>query len=131
MALRGPTNSSIVSAALILGLATVGGPAAGQAQQHDDRSAAGLGRAVALNVCTSCHVVTPDQEFPPIFDGPPKPPTFSEIANRPAVTDESLRRFITTTHSSVTMPVRMPNPELMDDQVRNVVSYILSLKKKP
>ena len=30
----------------------------------------------------------------------------------------------------MTMPVRMPNPELTDDQVKNVASFILSLRKK-
>ena len=124
------TSIPKVSLALLLGIAIIGGASAGRAQERDARSPAGLGRAVALNVCTPCHIVMPDQEFPPIFEGPPKPPTFSEIANRPDVTEESLRRFISTTHSSMTMPVRMPNPQLMDDQTRNVVSFILSLGKK-
>ncbi|MGD0634121.1 MAG: cytochrome c [Beijerinckiaceae bacterium] len=130
MPFRELTSVSKVSLALLLGIAIIGGPAAGQAQQHDNHGSPGLGLAVALNVCTSCHIVMPDQEFPPIFDGPPKPPTFSEIANRPDVTEESLRNFISTTHSSMTMPVRMPNPELTDDQIKNVISFILSLRKK-
>ena len=68
------TSIPKVSLALLLGIAIIGGASAGRAQERDDRSPAGLGRAVALNVCTPCHIVMPDQEFPPIFEGPPKPP---------------------------------------------------------
>jgi cytochrome c1 len=130
MPFRELTSVSKVSLTLLLGIAIISGSSAGQAQQHDDRGSAGLGLAVALNVCTSCHIVMPDQEFPPIFEGPPKPPTFSEIANRPDVTEESLRRFLSTTHSVMTLPLQMPNPELTDNQTKNVISFILSLRKK-
>ena len=88
MPFRERTSSFKVSLALLAGIAIMAGSSAAQAQQHEDRSPAGLGLAVALNVCTSCHIVTPDQEFPPIFEGPPKPPTFAEIANRPEVTED-------------------------------------------
>lgn len=81
---------STASFTLVLGIAIVGGASVGRAQHHDTKSPVDLGLAVALNVCTSCHIVAPDQEFPPIFDGPPKPPTFSEIANRSDVTEETL-----------------------------------------
>jgi hypothetical protein len=73
-------------------------------------------------------VVLPDQEFPPIFNGPPKPPDFYGIANGANTTALSLRDFLSSTHSTMNLPVHMPNPELSDDQMANIISFILSLR---
>jgi mono/diheme cytochrome c family protein len=85
------------------------------------------GHQIALKICTACHVVAPDQEFSPLLR-PPAPP-FAEIANRPDSTRASLRHFVVTTHwDEKTLPLTMPNPELMDPQIADVVAYILSLR---
>jgi hypothetical protein len=40
-----------------------------------------------------------------------------------------LRHFVVTTHwDEKTLPLTMPNPELMDPQIADVVAYILSLR---
>lgn len=87
------------------------------------------GRALALLVCAGCHVVAPDQPFKPIYKGPPNPPDFKEIANQPGVTADSLR------HHLETLPAiarnSMPNLLLSDDELRNVVAYIISLRDQP
>jgi mono/diheme cytochrome c family protein len=85
------------------------------------------GRALSLKLCTPCHVVTPDQELPPILR--PPAPSFRMIANRPGTTDESLRRFLTETHASLRDVGHMPNPQLTEDQVREAAAFIMSLRK--
>jgi len=92
-----------------------------QSSQPDDVRA---GRAFALTVCTPCHVVSSDQEFSPIFTGPPKPPNFDAIANKAGTTAESLHDFLSTTHASVTMS------SLTDDEMRKIISFIISLRDK-
>jgi mono/diheme cytochrome c family protein len=100
-------------------------PRALSADKPADR-AVERGHRIALHICTACHVVEATQEYPVLLD-PPAPP-FNEIAHRPDLTRASLRHFILTTHwDQETLPLTMPNPQLLDDQVNDVVAYILSL----
>jgi mono/diheme cytochrome c family protein len=86
------------------------------------------GRELALEVCSVCHDVGAHQQFAPRLGQPT--PSFVEIANNPKTTAESLRKFITTTHwDERTIPITMPDPMLAGDQIPDVISYILSLRK--
>lgn len=85
------------------------------------------GEHIARLICSACHVVAKDQEYPPILDTPG--PNFFDIANRPGTTQRSLRHFITTTHwDEQTLPMAMPNPMLTPEDTRAVASYIVSLR---
>jgi mono/diheme cytochrome c family protein len=83
------------------------------------------GHQLAATICAICHVAAADQPYPPIMK--PPAPSFASIAQR--MDAESLTKFITTTHRGLDTPKGMPNPELMDYQVKQVVVYILSLRK--
>lgn len=84
------------------------------------------GADVARNVCSACHQVTADQ---PPRQLPAQAPSFSEIANRPDVSEKALRHFIATTHWDMkSLPPTMPNPMLTSAQVNDVTRYILSLR---
>lgn len=97
--------------------------------QPEGGSPVARGRNIALIVCSACHVVAPDQPDTPQL--PQKTPSFQEIANRPDVSARSLRRFVTHTHWDQTaIPMTMPNPMLMSDQVDDVAAYIMSLRKR-
>ena len=110
-------------------IATWSAPSAGAKDAHDQGSVA-AGRNIALQVCWACHVVAPDQEFPPMLNQ--HTPSFDEIANNPNTSAKSLREFITRTHwNEQTIPMTMPNPMLVDEQTAHVISYILSLRKHP
>lgn len=87
------------------------------------------GRALALEACTGCHVVAPDQPFKPIYAARPPPPDFKDIANRPNVTAASLLHQL---QSMPTIPKdsQMANADLTDEQARDVVAFILSLRGK-
>ena len=85
------------------------------------------GRAFALLACTGCHVVAPDQPFKPVYQGPPNPPDFKDVANQPGMTADSLRHYLETL-PAVPQKGRMPNLELSDDELRDVVAFILSLR---
>lgn len=87
------------------------------------------GEHIARLVCSACHVVAADQEYPPLLNK--AAPDFAEIANRPGVTSASLRRFITSTHWDVDkLPMSMPNPMLTKAEAQDVARYILSLRNR-
>jgi mono/diheme cytochrome c family protein len=86
---------------------------------------AAAGHEFALKVCSACHVVATDQEFPPIRR--PPAPAFRSIANRPGTTAESVRAFLLRTHRTIEQPYNMPNLALSDGQVANAAAYVLSL----
>jgi len=84
------------------------------------------GFAVATEMCAECHDVAPmegvlPQPAPLPFEGGDALP-FSEIANTPGVTAMALFAWMQSTHPT------MPNIILEEDELRNVVAYILSLK---
>jgi mono/diheme cytochrome c family protein len=87
------------------------------------------GHRLAILICSYCHVAAADQADKPILQ-PPGPP-FASIARRKDVSADSLRAFLTTTHRDLSRPQGMPNPELLDFQVKQVAAYILSLRDKP
>ena len=87
------------------------------------------GEHIARLICSACHVVAKDQEYPPILDTPG--PSFFDISNRPDTTQRSLRHFITTTHwDTRTLPMAMPNPMLTPEDTRAVAQYIVSLRAR-
>jgi hypothetical protein len=59
----------------------------------------------------------------------PRYPSTRTSSRTPAGRTPSLRHFVVTTHwDEKTLPLTMPNPELMDPQIADVVAYILSLR---
>lgn len=87
------------------------------------------GEHIARLICSACHVVAIDQEFPPLLNQ--ATPTFAEIANRPGTTAESLQRFVTNTHwDAGELPLTMPNPMLSKADVQAVSRYIVSLRTR-
>jgi mono/diheme cytochrome c family protein len=85
------------------------------------------GHFLAITLCSTCHVAGADQPKEPIMQ--PPAPSFESIAERTDVTAASLQNFINTTHRGLDLPEGMPNPSLPDYEVKDVVSYILSLRK--
>ena len=78
-----------------------------------------LGKAVAEQLCSACHVVSEDQQGP-VPDGVP---TFAAIAARPGMDRDLLAAIlIKPTHPA------MPEPPLTQRQMDDVVAYILSLR---
>jgi len=84
------------------------------------------GQALAVEVCASCHAVLPGEGVDPDPDPLPfqklVPLPFEDIANTPGVTETVLTVWLTTSHPT------MPDIVLADDERRNVIAYILSLK---
>ncbi len=86
------------------------------------------GHFLAIMICSICHIAAADQPSLPIAT-PPAPP-FESLAQRKDITAESLQKFMTTTHRGLNNPNGMPNPMLMDYQVKQIVAYFLSLRKR-
>jgi mono/diheme cytochrome c family protein len=91
-----------------------------------DGSAA-AGRTLALQACTSCHVVIADQPYKPIYKGTRRVADFKDIANKPNTSAASLRAYLAS------LPVipkngQMANPDLNEEQLRNISAFIMTLR---
>ena len=96
------------------------------AEEADDVA---QGHHLATLICSACHLAALDQPFEPILR--PPAPSFDSIAQRASTTTESIQKFLATTHKDVGNPQGMPNPQLLDEQARQLTAYLLSLRKRP
>ncbi len=103
------------------------GPAWGQDSSPLNADDVQKGHALAIMICAICHVAGPDQPHEPIMR--PPAPSFASIVRRKSFDAESLTNFMKTTHRGLDNPQGMPNPELMDYQIKQIVAYFLSLYK--
>ena len=118
MARRRFPLSGILGAAL--GLA---GTALAQVPPADQVS---VGASLARQTCASCHIVAADQTT--VTRSRDNAPNFATVAQRPDVSAQSLRQFLSTTHTTIRTPSTMPAPQLTEDQTTVLISYILSLR---
>jgi mono/diheme cytochrome c family protein len=111
--------------ALFVALLTVTYPSWGQesANLNDVRA----GHTLAIDVCANCHVAAPDQPDKPILRQPA--PSFESIAQRESVNEDWLHNYLKTTHRGLDNPKGMPNPRLLEFQIKQVAAYLLSLRK--
>jgi mono/diheme cytochrome c family protein len=80
----------------------------------------GRGHDLARQLCSSCHLVSPEQRGP-VPDGIP---SLMAIAGRPdAAEDHLLGVLVSPPHPA------MPAPPLSRQQMRDVAAYILSLRR--
>ncbi|HWW49085.1 MAG TPA: c-type cytochrome [Xanthobacteraceae bacterium] len=91
-----------------------------------DQSAAGL--RLAEMVCGPCHAVTLRRDELPVLNPPAT--SFADLAQRPSLTDKSLREFLGSNHRGLGPAEAMPNPRLMDYQIDEIVAYFATLKAK-
>ncbi|MBT3396337.1 MAG: cytochrome C552 [Alphaproteobacteria bacterium] len=82
---------------------------------HAQEDAVAMGKAFALETCTSCHAVAIDA----VNDAAP---TFIAIANDPEKTAQNLTAWLIEPHPP------MPNLSLTTLEIRNLIAYIRSLK---
>jgi mono/diheme cytochrome c family protein len=111
-----------VSILILLGIAIA--PAS---QAAPNKIVSGLGHDLAQGVCTSCHLIESGQVNPTGHVGGP---TFQSVADRPGMTRAALRHHLQTTHTNAMIPLAMPNPELTEDELNKIITYILSLHEK-
>lgn len=80
----------------------------------------GAGEQVAARECIGCHGIASARgsTVKGVYV-----PSFSEIAGRPGQSKESLQSFLSIPRHP------MPGLMLREDEMRNVVAYILSLKR--
>lgn len=77
------------------------------------------GVAVARQLCAECHAVERGQRPSPDSESP----AFETIARTPGMTSIALTAALRTSHR------RMPDIILPDGEMRDVVAYILTLKR--
>jgi mono/diheme cytochrome c family protein len=94
---------------------TIVGAAPGNTQSVGD---AAKGRAFVQQICSECHNIDKGQR--------PSPnglaPNFETVARTPGLTAIALTAALRTSHRT------MPNIIIPDDDLRNVVAYVLSLQ---
>ena len=103
------------------------GPALAQQAQRLDPDEVQKGHRLAVTICAMCHVAAPDQRFLPELASPAPP--FASIVRRKEFNADWLTHLTTSTHKGLDSPAGMPNPELMDYQIKEIVAYMLSLQK--
>lgn len=123
-------QQSVVFVLIVIAAAAVGPTPAIHAQARLVPGDPAAGRVFALRACTGCHIVAPDQPFKPVFTGPPHPPDFKDIANKPNVTAATLQRHLSSLPAVPQRP-SMANPVLTSQQLRDVTAFIVSLRDKP
>ena len=80
---------------------------------------AAAGRMLAQTWCANCHTV---DARPTIAAD--QVPSFTVIANRPGVTADGLRAFLSAPHG------RMPDLSLSRTDIDNAIAYLLTLRTK-
>ena len=81
------------------------------------------GHDVALEKCSTCHIVAADQDYRPLVI---RAPSFSEIADRPDTTPQSLDAYLSRPHTYQ----KMPYPSLSASDLSSVTSYIMRLRSR-
>jgi mono/diheme cytochrome c family protein len=104
---------ALIGLAIAVTLAAAG---AAWAQEADIAA----GKAYAEEICAACHAVEPGGADSPLFEAPP----FQEVADTPGMTELALSVWLQSSHPT------MPNIVLEQDDMRNVIAYIRSLKGK-
>ena len=84
------------------------------------------GRKFAHRVCGACHVVAQQRDELPVLA--PPGPSFAVLAQRPLLTEQSLREFLGSNHRSMGPHEAMPNPRLADYQIDEIVAFFMTLK---
>jgi mono/diheme cytochrome c family protein len=104
-----------VAAASVACVAVAIATAGANAQSVGD---AAKGRAFAQQICSECHNIEKGQRPSPNGIAP----NFETIARTPGLTAIALTAALRTSHRT------MPNIIIPDDDLRNVVAYVLSLQ---
>ena len=111
------------SALVTWALFALASPAEAEVPSGDQVAA---GRKFAEMVCGACHVVTQQRDELPVLA--PPGPSFAVLAQRSALTEQSLREFLGSNHRNLGPAEAMPNPRLADYQIDEIVAYFMTLK---
>lgn len=103
-------------------------PAVGLAKAQDAGTAdIKKGRELAVLVCSYCHMAAPEQVSEPILQPPAR--SLEIIMRNESLDAAVLEAFLKSPHVGGDHPRRMPNPQLLDYQIKPVIAYLLSLRK--
>jgi mono/diheme cytochrome c family protein len=112
------------NSALLLSILLAGPVSLAQTETGGGRIEAG--RKLAGRVCGACHVVEQQRDELPVLA--PPGPSFAVLAQRPLLTEATLRDFLGSNHRNMGPHEAMPNPRLADYQIDEIVAFMMSLK---
>src|SRR5450631_3247050 len=110
----------------IIALAIFAALASGARAETPAGDQVAAGRQFAQRVCGACHVVTQQRDELPVLA--PPGPSFAVLAQRPSLTETSLRQFLGSNHRNIGPAEAMPNPRLADYQIDEIVAFMMSLR---
>ena len=84
------------------------------------------GKAIAVAICSACHSIGAHDPGPVAAER--RGPDFLSIAARPELARAWLRHFLKTTNARRDTLPGMPNPNLTEDQISDVVEYLMALR---
>jgi len=84
------------------------------------------GRAFASRACGTCHLVVQEGAETPARR--PSAPDLAAVAQRPRVTETTLRKLLAANHHNFRASGAVANRTMSDDQAEGLVAYMLSLK---
>lgn len=87
----------------------------------------GRGEQLAMQVCSTCHLVVPNQAVRPVME--PPAPSFQSIIDRSGMNAQFLTNHLLTTHANIKTAKGMPNPDLSRQQAADVAAYMMQMKK--
>jgi len=99
----------------IAGLLLLAAPGPAYSQEIGDTE---VGSQYAEEVCSACHAVHAHEIDSPVEQATP----FQTVADASGMTANALTAWLQTSHPT------MPNIILTDEEMHNVIAYILSLK---
>lgn len=101
----------------LIALIYLGAAAAAQAQATGNPR---QGLRIVRAQCAECHRVANERPGPQHFAGP----SFEHIANVPGMTGRALTAALRTSHRT------MPNLIIPNTEIRDIVAYIMSLRRE-
>ena len=113
--LRTRLNATLIAAVLAAASPLIAGPGAAA-----ELGSVSNGEAIALEICSDCHVVSDKQ----VRVGVVGLPSFRGLANNPEKSELWLRTFMRTPH------FEMPDFVFSDDQLDDIIAYFRSLEEK-
>jgi mono/diheme cytochrome c family protein len=97
-----------------------------QAGAADNADEVAKGHRLALEICSACHIRRRIKRRDRLHKSAP---SLETLANKPGATAPSVQKFLLTIHLSLANGKEMPNPELNEDQARDLAAYVMSLRR--
>lgn len=110
---------------LLLFALALSAPACALGENGADKKKIADGRMLARHVCSACHDIGGDKPWSPTLQ--PAAPNFTTLARQHKLDADFLRGFLVAPHGG--RERKMPNPQLLDYQIDNLLAYLRATRR--